>query len=106
MSKIVTSPGGAAVGGAVGAGSSGGGSAGGGALPSVPPTEIVPAISGWMVQKYENVPGVSNVRWNVPPAMTKLESNMPARSVTVWGRAPVLDHVTVAPAVTVFVAGV
>ena len=63
-------------------------------------TTIVPVIcSGWIWQKYWNVPAVRRVTWNVPPGALIPESNAPsgapgAPEVTVCGSPEKVQRTT------------
>lgn len=65
----------------------------------------MPVIVGWSVQRYANVPAVSNVYEYVPPRESVSLAGPPLLPVTVWLTLSLFVQVTVVPAVTVSVAG-
>ena len=73
---------------------------GGGTLPSGPATRTVPVMSGWMAQRYANVPGLENVRRKVAREAMSPLSNSPPRPATECGATPEFTHVTVDPSGT------
>ena len=65
----------------------------------------VPVISGWISQKYVNVPGVVKVCDQLVAFFTRPLANDWSSAVTVWVTVSVFDQVTVLPAVMVIVDG-
>ncbi len=70
-------------------------------MPSPPATTTVPVMSGWMTQKYGNVPAVVKVRLYVPPWSKIPLSHDESVAVTVCWSLSLFAQVTVAPSATV-----
>src|SRR5262245_43124997 len=66
---------------------------------------MVPTIAGWIAQRYEYVPAVSNVCSNVAPCARMPLSNEPSSAVAVWLVGPSFVQRPVGPVLPIMSAG-